>query len=63
MPPDLRDLNYEKFFERGESKITASRDYHSHNTDRLDVVGVKALLEQLEMIKAFKRGEYSEEEG
>jgi UDP-glucose 4-epimerase len=63
VPPDLRDLNYEKFFERGESKITTSRDYHSHNTERLDVAGVKALLEQLEMIKAFKRGEHSEEEG
>jgi hypothetical protein len=33
-------------------------------TAQLDVAGgVKALLEQLEMIKAFKRGEYSEEEG
>ena len=63
VPPDLRDLNYEKFVELGESKITTSHDYHSHNTDRLDVAGVKALLEQLEMIKAFKRGEHSEEEG
>ena len=63
MPPDLRDLNYEKFVELGESKITASHDYHSHNTERLDVAGIKALLEQLEMVKAFKRGERSEEEG
>jgi UDP-N-acetylglucosamine 4,6-dehydratase len=63
VPPDLRDLNYEKYFELGESKITASHDYHSHNTERLDVAGVKALLEQLQMIKAFKRGERSEEEG
>ena len=63
VPPDLRDLNYEKFVELGESKITTSRDYHSHNTDRLDVAGIKALLEQLQMVKAFKRGEHSEEEG
>jgi UDP-N-acetylglucosamine 4,6-dehydratase len=63
VPPDLRDLNYEKFVERGESKITASHDYHSHNTERLDVAGVKALLAELEMIKAFKRGEHSEAEG
>ena len=63
VPPDLRDLNYEKFVELGESKITTSHDYHSHNTDRLDVAGIKALLEQLQMVKAFKRGEHSEEEG
>ncbi len=63
VPPDLRDLNYERFVERGESKITTSQDYHSHNTERLDVAGVQALLAELEMIKAFKRGERSEEEG
>jgi UDP-glucose 4-epimerase len=62
VPPDLRDLNYEKFFERGETRITTAEDYHSHNTERLDVAGVKALLEQLELIKAWRRGEHPQVE-
>jgi UDP-N-acetylglucosamine 4,6-dehydratase len=62
VPPDLRDLNYEKFVERGESRITTAEDYHSHNTERLDVAGVKALLDELELIKAWRRGELSQEE-
>jgi UDP-glucose 4-epimerase len=62
VPPDLRDLNYEKFFEHGESRITAAEDYHSHNTTRLDAAGVKALLNELELIQAWRRGERSQEE-
>jgi UDP-glucose 4-epimerase len=62
VPPDLRDLNYEKFVERGEARITTSEDYHSHNTTRLDVAGVKALLEQLDILKAWRRGERAEED-
>jgi UDP-glucose 4-epimerase len=62
VPPDLRDLNYEKFVERGETGITMAEDYHSHNTTRLDVNGVKALLNELELIKASRRGEYSQVE-
>jgi UDP-glucose 4-epimerase len=62
VPPDLRDLNYEKFVERGEARITTAEDYHSHNTTRLDVAGVKALLEQLELVKAARRGERVEED-
>lgn len=44
VPPDLRDLNYGKFVEQGEIKISAAEDYHSHNTTRLDVAGMIALL-------------------
>ena len=44
IPPDLRDLNYSKFVEEGEEKISHFEDYNSHNTERLDGEGLKALL-------------------
>jgi UDP-glucose 4-epimerase len=62
VPPDLRDLNYEKFVEQGETRITASVDYHSHNTTRLDVNGMKAMLNKLGFVSAQQRGEYLESE-
>jgi UDP-glucose 4-epimerase len=62
VPPDLRDLNYGKFVEQGESKITSAQDYHSHNTTRLDVEGMKALLQRLNFFKALQRGELIESE-
>jgi len=58
VPPDLRDLNYSKFVEQGEEKISQSEDYNSHNTERLDVEGMKTLLRKLEFIQALERGEY-----
>jgi len=58
VPPDLRDLNYDKYFDKGETKITASEDYNSHNTTRLDVEGMKTLLLKLPFIQAIARGEY-----
>lgn len=58
VPPDLRDLNYGKFVEQGEEKISQSEDYNSHNTERLDVEGMKTLLRKLEFIQALERGEY-----
>jgi UDP-glucose 4-epimerase len=51
IPPDLRDLNYGKFVEQGETKISESVDYNSHNTQRLDVEGMKQLLLKLELIR------------
>lgn len=58
IPPDLRDLNYGKFVEQGEEKISHAEDYNSHNTERLDVVGMQALLRKLDFIRALERGEY-----
>lgn len=58
VPPDLRDLNYAKFVEQGEEKITHSEDYNSHNTERLDVEGMKKLLLKLEFMHAIQRGEH-----
>lgn len=57
VPPDLRDLNYDKYFDKGETKITVAEDYNSHNTTRLDLEGMKALLLKLPFIQAMVRGE------
>jgi UDP-glucose 4-epimerase len=44
VPLDTRDLNYSVFFEQGESRPAELDSYTSHNTERLDVEGVKKLL-------------------
>lgn len=63
--PDGRDLNYEKFVEHGEGRLTQSNlgeDYNSHNTRRLDVDGMKSMLMRLGFMEAIARGEYTEAE-
>ena len=62
IPPDLRELNYGKFVEEGEERISHAEDYNSHNTDRLDIEGMKSLLMKLRFMKAAARGEYIEPE-
>lgn len=57
VPPDLRDLNYGKFVEQGEVRISEAVDYNSHNTTRLDVKGMQALLLKLPFMQAVARGE------
>lgn len=47
IPADSRDLNYNKYFSEGEVAISKIDDYTSHNTQRLDVSGVKRLLSTL----------------
>ncbi|WP_350159295.1 polysaccharide biosynthesis protein [Bdellovibrio sp. 22V] len=56
VPPDLRDLNYGKFVDQGEVAISQSEDYNSHNTERLDVAGMKELLLKLDFIRAIREG-------
>lgn len=51
IPADNRDLNYDKFFVEGEEEISQIDDYHSHNTSRLDLDGMKELLLKLDLIK------------
>ena len=51
IPADNRDLNYSKFFDDGEIVIASLDDYTSHNTERLDVEGVKKLLGTLAFIQ------------
>lgn len=60
VPPDARDLNYAKFVDVGERRLTQSThgdDYNSHNTTRLDVAGMKALLLKLDFMQRIVRGE------
>jgi UDP-N-acetylglucosamine 4,6-dehydratase/5-epimerase len=62
IPPDLRDLNYGKFVDQGEVKISEATDYNSHNTTRLDVYGMQALLMKLRFIQGAVSGEVVEAE-
>ncbi|EPD6580391.1 polysaccharide biosynthesis protein [Pseudomonas aeruginosa] len=62
VPPDLRDLNYSKFVEQGEEKISHTEDYNSHNTERLDVKGMQELLLKLDFVRAIQRGEQANPE-
>ena len=57
VPPDGRDLNYAKFVEQGEPRIALAEEYHSHNTERLDVEGMKRLLLKLDFMQRITRGE------
>lgn len=56
IPPDLRDLNYAKYIEQGETTITRAEDYNSHNTSRLDVDGMGQLLMKLEFFRDLVAG-------
>jgi UDP-N-acetylglucosamine 4,6-dehydratase/5-epimerase len=56
IPPDLRDLNYAKYVDLGEENITNADEYNSDNTVRLDVEGMKLLLNKLKFIQAASRG-------
>ena len=51
IPVDARDLNYDRYFIKGEEKVSNFEDYHSHNTRRLDLQQMKDLLLKLEMIQ------------
>lgn len=50
VPADGRDLNYAKYFVEGETEVASFDDYTSHNTERLNVSGVKELLMKLDFI-------------
>lgn len=51
IPADNRDLNYDQYFVEGQTEIAEIDDYHSHNTARLDVAGMKSLLLKLDIIR------------
>ena len=65
VPADTRDLNYAKFVEEGEQKMTdalCGEEYNSHNTQRLDVEGMTQLLLKLEFMRKISHGEYADPE-
>ncbi len=51
IPADNRDLNYDKYFIEGQEELSIIEDYHSHNTNQLDIGGMKQLLVKLVLIK------------
>lgn len=51
IPADNRDLNYNKFFVEGDQHVSDLEAYTSHNTERLDVQGIKSLLLKLRYIR------------
>ncbi len=53
VPPDNRDLNYNKYFNQGNTDLKLTQDYNSHNTDRLDKNSMKKLLMNLDIVKNF----------
>jgi UDP-glucose 4-epimerase len=57
VPADNRDLNYSMYFSEGEKSMTEIEDYHSHNTERLNVEGVKNLISKLALVKKELFGE------
>ncbi|WP_437614010.1 polysaccharide biosynthesis protein [Erwinia sp. V71] len=56
IPADNRDLNYGKYFDEGDKKISEVIDYNSHNTRRLDLEGTKALLLKLKFMQEIVKG-------
>jgi UDP-N-acetylglucosamine 4,6-dehydratase/5-epimerase len=59
IPPDGRDLNYAKFVEQGEARITHGAEYNSHNTERLGIEDMRDLLLKLEFIQGIIRGQHA----
>lgn len=51
VPSDNRDLNYDKYFNKGEVMTRLTSEYNSDNTTQLDVEAVKTKLLQLDYIK------------
>lgn len=62
VPADDRDLNYDKFFDEGETALAESEEYNSHNTKRLDVEELKTLLLKLDFMSRIAAGESAEPE-
>jgi UDP-N-acetylglucosamine 4,6-dehydratase len=54
--PDQRNLNYLKFIEKGEKKISNSIEYNSHNTTFLNFKNLQNLLKKQDFIKSITRG-------
>lgn len=57
IPADTRDLNYAQYFSEGEVNLSRFEEYHSHNTLRLDMEGMKNLLCKLPLIRKEVLGE------
>ena len=54
IPADNRNLNYQKYVDQGNADLESIQDYNSHNTQRLDVEGMKKLLLKLDLFNDCK---------
>ncbi|MNQ83933.1 UDP-glucose 4-epimerase [compost metagenome] len=63
VPADNRDLNYSKYFDEGDQDLSQVEDYNSHNTERLNVEGMKQLLRKLDFIREIEAGNLIVPEG
>lgn len=52
VPADDRDLNYNKYFVEGETRVSSLEDYTSHNTERLNIEQIKTLLMKLDYVRS-----------
>jgi UDP-glucose 4-epimerase len=57
VPADNRDLNYAMYFSKGEQEVAKIEDYHSHNTERLGIDGIKKLISNLALVRKELLGE------
>lgn len=55
IPADNRNLNYDKYIDKGNKEIELVDSYNSHNAVRLDVEGMKKLLLRLEAFRKMGR--------
>ena len=63
VPADNRDLNYAQYIEEGDKDLSVIEDYNSHNTERLDVEGMKQLLRKLDFMRDIEAGKLIVPEG
>ena len=54
IPADTRNLNYQKYVDQGNANLENIEDYNSHNTERLDIEGMKKLLLKLDLFDDCK---------
>jgi UDP-glucose 4-epimerase len=63
IPADNRHLNYSQYVDEGEKDLSNIEDYNSHNTERLDVEGMKQLLLKLDFMRDIEAGKLIVPEG
>lgn len=56
VPADTRDLNYEKYFTKGNRRLKEVGEYTSDNTERLNVEQIKERLLNLDYIRGELKG-------
>lgn len=56
IPADTRDLNYDKYFIKGDLKLSTNEEYNSHNTERLNIKQIKERLLKLDYVQNELKG-------